>query len=334
MLDFDKLDAAEDSRRRAMPAGEAAEEAPTAAGATGARQLLFRLLTWNTLAPVYFREDRGYGVEADQPGAFLTRNTKICAAIAEAAADIVCLQEHWFEPMFTKLYKERLGELGYRYEALRRTAWNCDGRTEDGVAVLVRERTFKVLERHDIWFQDYGIPQDRVALLLTLSNACVGREVPELAVLCTHLTYPHSRYDVESRNAQICACLRAAERQLPQGTPLVVAGDLNGPSSDSVSALLRRAGFQNAWDVFHGRPCRVTHTDHRRNNFASDHVWLRGPLAARGAALLPDGTPDNTPLQRPTIGAVASGSAPPGTFAEWCELSDHRPLVVALSWDT
>lgn len=315
----------------------------------------FGIMTWNTLAPNYFRDTVGRRTEADTPAFYLARHGKICDAIALSGADVVCLQEHWFDPKLLALYHERLAPLGYAHEALQRTAWNCDGRSEDGVAILVRKKAFEVVARHDVCFHDYGIPQDRVALLLTLRDVREGvsdigdmsSATREFAVLCTHLTFPHSRYDVEARRAQICACLQAVQAQLPDSMPLVVAGDLNGPSDDPVGQQLGRAGFRNVWEAVRGQKCAITHLDHRGRHSCTDHVWVRGAMAPASASLLPESTPDATMLERPCIGACArraaaapsavgadagsdTGAIAPGSFQEWCALSDHRPVLVTL----
>eukprot|EP00445_Apocalathium_hangoei_P018551 CAMPEP_0203902938 /NCGR_PEP_ID=MMETSP0359-20131031/44933_1 /ASSEMBLY_ACC=CAM_ASM_000338 /TAXON_ID=268821 /ORGANISM="Scrippsiella Hangoei, Strain SHTV-5" /LENGTH=87 /DNA_ID=CAMNT_0050826885 /DNA_START=46 /DNA_END=309 /DNA_ORIENTATION=- len=81
------------------------------------------ILTWNTLAPVYFWQGR------------------------------------WRRELL-ELYESQLARGGgFRCESLQRTGLNCDGRSEDGVAIFSRERALEVLDRHDVKFHDYGIPQ-------------------------------------------------------------------------------------------------------------------------------------------------------------------------------
>merc|ERR1712224_465984 len=142
--------------------------------------------------------------------------------ISSMDADVICLQEHWFDNRAVKMYKDWAKAHGYRYEALQRTAWNCTGNTEDGVAILVRERALDITDRFDVCFQDYDIPQDRVALLLMLQSVSRAENgdsaARNLAVLCTHLTYPHSRYDVESRRQQMEVCLEALQQRVPTGS--------------------------------------------------------------------------------------------------------------------
>jgi len=287
------------------------------------------LLTWNALAPVYFRD--GSDVEADDTPAYVARNARICEAICAVNADVVCLQEFWFDPGIIKMYQDKLGAKGYHYEALRRTSFNCDGRSEDGVAVFVLQSSLKDVKRYDVRFQDYGIPQDRVALLLTLQDVRLDNSASQLAVLCTHLTFPHSRYDMQARAAQIQACLDGVRRGVASKVPTIIAGDLNGPSDDVVGSHLREAGFNNVWDIIHRKPCKITHQDHRGRNFASDHVWFLGTLQPKTATLLPDALPDDRPLLRPTVGGAQVGSGLPQTFEDWCELSDHRPVLVSFS---
>ncbi|CAE7251205.1 unnamed protein product [Symbiodinium natans] len=293
----------------------------------------FTVLTWNTLAPVYFRQ-AGFRdeTEASLRSVALARCEKICRVLAASAADVVCLQEHWFDSNHQAVYQQLAQKHGYRYESLQRSGWNCDGRSEDGIAILVKEEVLDVRERHEVHFHSYGIPQDRVALLLSLSDRRRPGGAGKLAVMCTHLTFPHSYYDERSREAQIMACLDACERHASPDTALVFAGDFNGPSDDAISERLKKARFQNAWDEHCGTPCRVTHCDHRGNQFASDHIWLRGRLGVLKCKLLPEGIPDDAAMPRPVAGRAREGPQLPSSFEEWCHLSDHRPLLSELCW--
>jgi len=291
------------------------------------------ILTWNTLAPVYFRVSRS--TEAKAPVVAKSRGERICATLASLKADVICLQEHWFDHEHQRLYEQLAAQLGYRYESLQRSGWNCDGRSEDGIAILVKSANLRIESRHDVHFHDYGIPQDRVAMLLCLSDQRLPGKDGRLAVMCTHLTFPHSRYDERSREAQILACLDACERHA-SGLPLILAGDLNGPSGDKVGLRLVQADFQNVWDEVKSAPCQITHCDHRGNQFTSDHIWLRQPARAafetESATLLPEDTPDTTPMSRPSPGQAQRGPLLPQTFEDWCNLSDHRPLMAELRW--
>lgn len=291
------------------------------------------ILTWNTLAPVYFRAS-GRSTEAKEPLVAKSRGERICATLASLNADVVCLQEHWFDKEHQQLYHQLAAQAGYRYESLQRSGWNCDGPSEDGIAILVKSEHFDVQSRHDVHFHDYGIPQDRVAMLLCLSDRRLPGRDSRLAVMCTHLTFPHSRYDERSREAQILACLDTCQRNAP-GQPLVLAGDLNGPSADKVGLRLVQAKFSNTWDEVKTAPCHITHCDHRGNQFTSDHIWLRQPrlvFQVEAVKLLPEDTPDTTPMLRPSHGQAQRGPLLPLTFEDWCNLSDHRPLLVELRW--
>eukprot|EP00434_Breviolum_minutum_P028110 symbB.v1.2.024865.t2/scaffold2382.1/size80501/4 len=120
------------------------------------------------------------------------------------------------------------------------------------------------------------------------------------------------------------------------GLPLILAGDLNGPSGDKVGLRLVQADFHNVWDEVKSAPCQITHCDHRGNQFTSDHIWLRQPARAafetESATLLPEDTPDTTPMSRPSPGQAQRGPLLPQTFEDWCNLSDHRPLMAELRW--
>ncbi|CAJ1361386.1 unnamed protein product, partial [Effrenium voratum] len=133
---------------------------------------------------------------ARQPLLALRRTQRICDAVAELRADLVCLQEHFFEPEHQKLYQHFADAEGYSYLYLQRSGWNSAGPSQDGVAILVKKATLEVEQRHDVHFQTYDIPQDRVAMLLRLR----AKDGP-LAVMCTHLTFPHHHYDERSREA-------------------------------------------------------------------------------------------------------------------------------------
>lgn len=270
-------------------------------------------------------------LEAMRPEAFESRHGQIIDAIVASAADAICLQEFWFDDRLSSFYEQSASRHGYTQHTLRRTAWNSSGRSEDGLALWVRDSALEVVDRHAVCFQDYGIPQDRVALLLVLQDR---RRGGAFAVLCTHLTFPHNSYDMQCRLTQIQACLKAVDAHVPPGMPVVVAGDLNGQSTDVVGEHLRRSGYVSAWDHLHGRPCEITHADHRGQFFASDHVWVRGAgaLAPCEAWLLPDGVPDSAPMQRPAIGGAGAVAGTSSTLASWCQLSDHRPLAVMLQW--
>eukprot|EP00929_Paragymnodinium_shiwhaense_P064133 TRINITY_DN3208_c0_g1_i4.p1 TRINITY_DN3208_c0_g1~~TRINITY_DN3208_c0_g1_i4.p1 ORF type:complete len:288 (-),score=24.26 TRINITY_DN3208_c0_g1_i4:1255-2118(-) len=239
--------------------------------------LSFQVLTWNTLAPPYYRDGTRAGLtEASVPGAAVERHSEIISKLRQLRPAIVCLQEFWFDPALLGVYEQAFTD-EYDMLALRRTGMNCNGRSEDGVAILVDRSVFRVLRRHDVLFQDYGIPQDRIALLAFLEPvsprlADSFNESETLAVLCTHLTYPHNSYDERSRQRQIGACLHAVNSETPSGAPVLVCGDFNGPTTDAVGAALAADGFSSAWEEVHGKPCAVTHVDHRQRQFACDHA--------------------------------------------------------------
>ena len=302
-----------------------------------------RVLTWNILAPCYFRDSLGR--ESSVAGAFEARNARILAALRKTSADLICLQEFWFDERLLALYRRGLPH--HQPFMLQRTAFNRDGCSEDGVAILVDTRRFRVLLREDILFQDHGIPQDRVALCVVVQPLSQPLEGVAVALVTTHLTFPHGAHDLRAREAQVRAMLRSARRAVlawrPQGpeVPLVVTGDLNGGVGDAVARALRDAGLARSFDLVHGRPSGATHVDHRGRHHAADHIWQ--PAAEEGAAtqlvvdevaLLPRTTPDGTPCIRPRLDRAhieeEEETRPPEEFEEWCKLSDHRPLLATL----
>lgn len=316
-----------------------------------------RVLTWNTLAPCYFRQ--GGRVEASEPSTFLARHEHIVRVIADVGADIVCLQEFWFDDVLMRLYQNTL-ESQYDILTLQRSGSNWEGRSEDGVAILLRRESVVLERRRDVLFQNHGIPQDRVALLAIVrvvrpssggeEGHCTSSDVVDtvnagLGILCTHLTFPHSPYDERSRAHQIGACLAAinAEPELrasddgPMGLPVILCGDLNGPCTDRVGQALRGAGFFSAWEHIHGPEGPITHVDHRGQQMTSDHLYLRGSkLEPRVAELLPTAVPGCAELPRPVIGRLRSNRASDprceDAGVEWSDLSDHRAFSILLEW--
>mmetsp|Transcript_62254 Transcript_62254/g.131599 ORF Transcript_62254/g.131599 Transcript_62254/m.131599 type:complete len:339 (-) Transcript_62254:13-1029(-) len=309
----------------------------------------FSLLSWNVLAPIYFRKgpSRSSPSEAQFPELFYKRHGQILEVLGSVDPGIICLQEHWFAQQILDLYEDKLcRQLGHAAHLLQRSDICWAGRSQDGVATFTRDRSWEVVDEHKVEFYHYGLPQDRVALVLILAERGDEKEnntesQRRLAVLCTHLTYPHSRHDMVARSKQMSACLAAIERFVPAGVPTIIVGDLNGPSTDEVARHLRHAGYRNAWEELHGRPCGVTHVDHRGNNFASDHIWIRGNIRPVEARLLPDSASDECQMVRPTVGAaahlgprdVASKAWGMGHCLDnWCQLSDHRPVLARFEW--
>ena len=320
----------------------------------GSSEAEFKLLTWNVLAPCYFRDS--LGAESQLEGAASRRHMRILAAVLALAADCVCLQEYWFDAALDALYRRQL--LGrYSLYTLQRTGQNCEGRSEDGVAIAIAKERYRVLLRRDVKFREHGIAQDRVALCVVVQPLTQPLSAPAITVVTTHLTFAHHVYDEQARQMQIAACVRAVDEALAawrphQSVPVILAGDLNGGGDDEVACALRRAGFARCFDGCHGRPVRTTHADHRGRAHAADHIWVRQPagagivLSIRDVSLIPRATPDGAVLVRPVLDRCAmrkkeerleqedeeDRKAPaPIAFEEWCALSDHRPLVATFS---
>lgn len=185
--------------------------------------------------------------------------------------------------------------------------------------------------------------KDRVALCVVVQPLTWPLSSGGIAVVTTHLTFAHHEYDERARQLQIDACLRAVQAGLTkwrptQRVPILIAGDLNGGGDDQVARALRNAGFVRAFDECHGRPVRTTHVDHRGRPHAADHMWYNEPAGAEVAlrlgevSLLPRGTIDSARLSRPVLEwnkRRQPSRAPPASLSEWCQISDHRPLVAS-----
>lgn len=133
---------------------------PAAAGAAAARPRALSLMTFNVLAPCYFRH--GGLLESADRAAFLARAQAAIRTIQRARADVVCLQEFWFEREYERAFRAAFRDSHYVH-ALKRP-----GKKEDGLAVLVRKRKLDIHHVQDIQFHRGA--GDRVALLTHLAT--------------------------------------------------------------------------------------------------------------------------------------------------------------------
>lgn len=182
----------------------------------------------------------------------------------------------------------------------------------------------------------------------------------EFLLLVTHLTFPHSSFDLAQRQLEVCHLLGALEdvqlKALPGAVPplaalpVVLVGDFNTAADfarDFVYAEIAhpaRGGFTSTFAAVHaGAEPGVTHRNHRRESVPVDFIFLKpGNAAAAAAAAAPgasvaapaanadSGTDaDALPTLRPIYSSLLPVSLPdltwpaPHDFA----LSDHRPLL-------
>ncbi|WZN60083.1 Endo/exonuclease/phosphatase domain-containing protein [Chloropicon roscoffensis] len=256
----------------------------------GDRTFLGRLkvLTFNLLAPCYFRSDGVY--ESTIMNKTLRRHKCIIEVLREQRCDVCCLQEFWFNDYLRDLYQEELGHL-YSISSLQRT------RSEDGVAILMLKEKFHVVNQQSIYFREHSkFGHDRVALVVLAQLANMegaeegsqatapssrGKCSPPVAFVTSHLTYPHHTLDEYSRLEQSKVMLGKSkefvEGSCPPGTPIIIAGDFNGTLEDQVSNQMRSSGYLDAFSEAEGperSSRRITHCDHRKEQKGVDYIWV------------------------------------------------------------
>lgn len=255
-----------------------------------------KVLTFNLLAPCYFRSDGVY--ESASMRKTLRRHRCIIEVLRDQRCDVCCLQEFWFNDYLRDLYQEELGHL-YSINSLQRT------RSEDGVAILMLKEKFHIVNKHDIYFREHSnFGHDRVALVVLAQLANVmtkevaaasvgdgggerpsasakGTCSPPIAIVTSHLTYPHNKLDEISRLEQskvmVGKTREFIENSCPSGTPVIIAGDFNGISEDQVCGQMRSSGYLDAFSQatgIHHSSERITHCDHRKEQKGVDYIWV------------------------------------------------------------
>jgi len=163
-------------------------------------KMALTLLTWNILAPCYYKlgtveYGRKVKVEAQLRTAWERRLSQQLAVMKELAPDVIALQEVWFKPDVFARIREALGS-AYGMYPIRRTMGK-----DDGVALLVKRDTWSVEEARPVEFADAG---NRVMMMAHLQAAgCESSTAaPSVIVGTTHFTYPHGSDDTRLRLAQ------------------------------------------------------------------------------------------------------------------------------------
>jgi hypothetical protein len=174
----------------------------------------FKLLTFNILAPCYYKIAPNKVFESQFQDSYLKRNEDICNQLLKSDADVICLQEFWIQSKeITSLYYSKLSEK-YDIKLLQRTShWRS---REDGLAMLINRKRVVIQDSKDILFHDCG---DRVAQLLLLAiqpstNLSLSSESPTITkpyqqFICvnTHLLFPHNSYSTTIRKREISKIL-------------------------------------------------------------------------------------------------------------------------------
>ncbi|CAH0474916.1 unnamed protein product [Peronospora belbahrii] len=235
------------------------------------RQHLLSLMTFNLLAPCYFRH--GGRVESTDKKSFLSRAQAAIDAIKREQCDIICLQEFWFNHEYQCAFRQAFETTHYVHTAKR-----PGNNKEDGLAMFVNRRKYELhyVENVDL-VDDAG---DRVALLMHMATKWNrdSARLPQRSfiVVNSHLTFPHSHMYASLRLNQIDRVLAAVRkyvaRQELYDVPVLLCGDFND-YDDPVYRLVTRNGFASIFAHLHGREARITHCNHNNREVGVDFIF-------------------------------------------------------------
>lgn len=312
------------------------------------RSGILRVITYNMLAPCYFRLRTPSGetrLESDFPVLYVERLRKIAAALLRLKADVLLLQEVWVgNKQYMQDMKALLGHM-YTIHTCKRPR-----QKQDGAAILVTKLplangcTPRVVKTTCM---EYGMVGQRVAMIAHLQLEVEGRK-SSLYLCNTHLTFPHHSFDIALRLRQACklvSWLRELKERDPSGL-FILGGDFNG-QSDNVTKALQKANLVSSFAAVNGHEVRISHSSHREDQVGVDYLWTTQAsesltrLTPTYSALIPVAVADDTPMVRPVYQVPTEPSSTvrkmrmspvtvpstPLSMSDWCQLSDHRPLI-------
>lgn len=190
------------------------------------------LLSWNILAPQWATPAKYPWAKAAGDLAWPAREKRIVQQIADADADVVCLQEcsveHW-SGLYAALQRE--GYDGVLQEVKAGHPYTNAVLLKRGQLELVRS-------------------ESRSRALITVLRACSAPAAPPLYLANVHLEAGGGKEEAATRLFQVRSLLRRIELQCeadearadasssPRPVPLVIAGDLNCDRSSGLHELL------------------------------------------------------------------------------------------------
>ncbi|MDU4840007.1 MAG: endonuclease/exonuclease/phosphatase family protein [Leclercia adecarboxylata] len=212
-------------------------------------------------------------------------------AVRTVSADIVCLQEVMGAHEVHPLHVENWPDTSH-YEFLADTMWSdyAYGRNavypegHHGNAILSRY-PIEHFENHDV---SVGESEKRGLLYCRVA-------VPELA-MPLHVASVHLGLREAHRQAQL-QMMADWVNALPEGDPVVVAGDFNDWRQRASHPLKAEAGLEEVFTLAHGRPARTFPV--RFPLLRLDRIYIKNAHASSPTAL---------------------------ALSNWRHLSDHAPL--------
>jgi endonuclease/exonuclease/phosphatase family metal-dependent hydrolase len=191
------------------------------------------------------------------------------AALRDADADVVCLQEVYTDRTGVDDAARLADALGYHAV---RTADHPDAERSLGNAVLSR---WAVRDRGEVPLPDGDGRRGHRRAVWAILDAPFGSQ----PVISTHLAYRFDESAVRQAQAREVAALAASLRGDPLADPpVIVCGDLNAtPDSDEIRLLTGRSAapvpglvFSDAWPQVSDDP---GHTWVRRNPYLVNATW-------------------------------------------------------------
>ena len=209
-----------------------------------------RLLTWNLLAPCYKRTS--YGRESERKDDWSIRQQMSLQKLLQHRADVVFLQEVWFESHYFEGLCHTLSSVYHVLYCQR-----VHGK-QDGLSILLRKDVIPSPTTYiGVDFYDFG---SRIALVV---------EWDDVVMMNTHLTFPHNnKYDRLLRLSQVQDIIHVLDRYA--GKKIVLAGDCNGSIFDeAVQKIITELALIPM--LPHGNFC--SHISHRGDEMACDLLF-------------------------------------------------------------
>lgn len=246
--------------------------------------------------------------EGSVPGMWERRYVKLIDCIRESEEkcdQIVCMQEYWFDNGTAEdMFQNAFGETHHFLYAQR-----PKGKV-DGLCTMVPRSKFDVIHKKAVFL---GSGQ-RMALfvhlrlketyLKTVTDGDSFKGSRDFVIANTHLTFPHSQYDLNLRAGQIQKLIASMDMYLEQrslcGATCFLVGDFNGihdPVYDHVVAN----GFTSMYYSVNGDHPGVTHHNHLPKDVSVDFVFHRsrsfvcGPATVAESVLATEAANGSTP---------------------------------------
>jgi endonuclease/exonuclease/phosphatase family metal-dependent hydrolase len=258
-------------------------------------QSKFNVVSFNLLAPCYKRLPirdalTGYRIrESTKPELWKERVAELRLFLRNEiynVTEIVAFQEFWLEEQYLSLFREDLEEFGFEIHMLQRT-----GKKLDAVALMIKKKTFEILESKNIFLCNIG---DRVALLLWLRHRSTNKN---LLVANTHLSFPHNDLDRLNQMKQMKLLTNTIDQfartnGIKNATRMVM-GDFNVESASPVCDHLRDVGYSSCFEVTTDGNCDaktgqersdgqsnekkkfVSHRTHKCEDLGVDHIFVQ-----------------------------------------------------------